>query len=106
MNESKVVSLNLADFRDKLLEIIESTPDPPPREKLPGEPPQYVVNCRGGCGQVELTTDQYLAQMRCPDALWRCPDCGEGAWFCDSIFDAWCKWAEEHHPRALQEADR
>lgn len=40
-----------------------------------------------GCGSVGLTKDQYMAQMRCPDRRWCCPQCGGDADFDDTKFE-------------------
>lgn len=31
-----------------------------------------------GCGYVELSPNEYNAQMNRPNALWKCPECGFG----------------------------
>lgn len=91
-------TVSLDRLKALLKKEIDALPEPKERKKLPGEPPQYVVFCRDGCESVELTSAQYLAQMRRPNSFWHCPRCGGGAWFNDRVFDAWCKWAEENAP--------
>lgn len=52
-----------------------------------------VVRCRGDsvpgycCGSVNLTEEQYDAQMSRPNSLWCCPNCGSTATFDDAAFE-------------------
>jgi len=54
----------------------------PERPKTP-----YAVLCHGICGQVFLTGAEYDLQMSDPDAVWRCPACGDSADFDDGQFE-------------------
>jgi len=57
------------------------------------EPAYAVVRCHGDsvpgycCGQVDLTEEQYIAQMERPDSVWACPNCGSNATFDDAAFE-------------------
>lgn len=46
----------------------------------------YAVICRTH-GQVQLTEDEYGRQLSRPDALWKCPKCGEEAQWDDSHYE-------------------
>lgn len=52
-----------------------------------------VVLCHGdsvpgySCGLVELTKQQYSAQMQRPHKGWVCPQCGSNATFDDDAFE-------------------
>jgi hypothetical protein len=43
------------------------------------DPTDAAVHCKGKCGLVFLTDEQYDAQMDRPDSTWTCPQCGGGA---------------------------
>ncbi len=47
----------------------------------------YAVLCDDH-GQQFLTEEQYDHQMSKPDSLWRCPRCGEDAYWDDDEYDA------------------
>jgi len=52
-----------------------------------------VIRCHGdsvsgySCGKVDLTEDQYIAQMERPNSVWACPNCGSNATFDDRAFE-------------------
>lgn len=46
----------------------------------------YAVICREH-GRVLLTEDEYTRQLCKPDALWRCPKCGDDAQFDDVHYE-------------------
>jgi hypothetical protein len=53
---------------------------------------KYAVRCDGlmegaSCGLVELTDEQYDAQMARPDSTWRCPRCGASAEWDDDTYE-------------------
>ena len=54
----------------------------------------YYIRCHGDsvpghcCGLVELTHEQYMAQLSRPDRGWACPNCGSSASFDDARFEA------------------
>ena len=58
------------------------------REKTPwavicnGSPPEFP-----GHGKVFLTEEEYREQMMRPDSTWRCPLCGEYAWWDDDNYE-------------------
>jgi DNA-directed RNA polymerase subunit RPC12/RpoP len=39
------------------------------------------------CGPVDLTFRQYMDQICKPDALWKCPKCGQDSDFDDERFE-------------------
>jgi hypothetical protein len=43
------------------------------------DPTDAAVHCKGKCGLVFLTDEQYDAQMDRPDSTWTCPQCGDWA---------------------------
>lgn len=47
----------------------------------------YRIGCRGSCGRVHLTEEQYSQQLSRPDALWQCPKCGDDAWWDDAWYE-------------------
>ena len=49
---------------------------------------KYAVICREH-GSVELTEEQYEAQMLEPDACWFCPQCGGRALWDDDVYEQW-----------------
>lgn len=59
----------------------------------PEEKPYAVIRCHGDsvpgycCGKVNLTEEQYNAQMQRPDSVWACPNCGSNATFDDAAFE-------------------
>lgn len=53
---------------------------------LAGRRTPYAVLCEAH-GQQFLTEEQYAHQMSRPDALWRCPRCGESAYWDDDEYD-------------------
>lgn len=40
-----------------------------------------------GCGEVDLTKEQYMDQMMRPDSFWRCPNCLMEAEFNDDRYE-------------------
>lgn len=60
-------------------------------------PTAYATICRGdpdinfkGCGQVFMTKEFYMAQLRRPDSTWRCARCGYEAWWDDDNYEKAC----------------
>jgi len=51
------------------------------------EPTPYAVRCPAERALVYLTEEEYNRQMNQPDALWRCPRCGERAEWDDANYE-------------------
>lgn len=54
--------------------------------------PYAAVFCKGdsfgtSCGQIELTSEEYLHQLNQPNQGWSCPRCGSTADFDDTYFE-------------------
>jgi predicted RNA-binding Zn-ribbon protein involved in translation (DUF1610 family) len=47
---------------------------------------KYAVDC-DDCGLVYLTEAQYEMQMSHPNNTWRCPKCGQEAWWNDGVYE-------------------
>jgi hypothetical protein len=47
----------------------------------------YRVICRGGCGPVNLTDEEYSRQLARPNQLWMCTKCGGDAYWDDTWYE-------------------
>jgi NAD-dependent SIR2 family protein deacetylase len=56
----------------------------------------WAVRCIGvECGKQYLTEEEYNSQMRRPDDKWKCPNCGQTAWFDDDNYEEMCELREK-----------
>ena len=49
----------------------------------------YVVICPEHKHMV-MSQEEYMAQMYKPNELWKCPICGQTAYWSDDDYEAWC----------------
>lgn len=62
----------------------------------------YIVHCPQHGGQI-LSNEEYMAQLRMPDASWCCPECGGIAWFDDQNYENYLQERERQQNQQLEE---